>query len=172
MKLEEVVLRVLDVVDRLLLLCSSASEVLGVVEEYRLYRLHLRLLYLLHECALQVAVGRYRRDRGLLNLLLCGVFALMFVDDGVAVGEMALGEVHNLLLCDAGDAVEAFHLRLPRASVDEGVDERRCATLVTVERAQELELHVVLNRRQQLVAELATLELLDFCEHDSLHLVE
>ena len=132
-KLEEVVLLVLYVVNRLLLLCSSASEVLFVVEEYRLYRLHLRLLNLLHQSALQVAVRRYRRDSRLLYLLLCRVFALTLVDDGVAVGEVALGEVHNLLLCDACDAVEALHLRLPRASVDEGVDERRCSTLVAVE---------------------------------------
>ena len=171
-KLEEVVLLVLYVVNRLLLLCSSASEVLFVVEEYRLYRLHLRLLDLLHQCALQVAVRRYRRDSRLLYFLLCRVFALTLVDDGVAVGEVALGEVHNLLLCDACDAVEALHLRLPRASVNEGVDERCSSTLVAVERAQELELHVVLHRRQQLVAELATLQLLYLAEHDSLHLVE
>ena len=57
-QIEQLVLLVLNVVDGQRTLGLGLCEVGLEVEESRLYRLHLRVLYLLDKCALHVAVGR------------------------------------------------------------------------------------------------------------------
>ena len=85
---------------------------------------------------------------------------------------MAAGKVYNLLLGHTRNAVVLLHLCLPVASVDERVDKGVGTALVLVERVQIVELHVVDDCRQQLVAELATLKLLYLGKYKALNLVE
>ena len=74
---------------------------------------------------------------------------------------MAACEVDHLLLGDAGDAVEIAHLLLPGNLVDVGLNKQACAVPIALERGEVFELGVVDDGRQQVVREVAVLQLLN-----------
>lgn len=85
---------------------------------------------------------------------------------------MAAGKADDLLLRDVAYAVETSHHVAPFLLVYEGVDKLACAAVVALHLVIGLELHVVDDRRQQVVGELAALELGDFAQHQVAHLIQ
>ena len=72
---------------------------------------------------------------------------------------MAAGKVDNLLLRDVAYAVETAHHVAPFLLVYEGVDKLACAAVVALHLVVGGKFHVVDDRRQEVVGELAALEL-------------
>ena len=97
---------------------------------------------------------------------------MLLIYYGVVVAEVSACEVAYLFLCYVCYSVELLHFCLPVASVYECVHECGGSAFVAVERAEEVEFHVVDDRRQQLCVEVAAFKLLHFAEHEALHLVE
>jgi len=125
-----------------------------VIDEYGFDRLHLRGLYLGEEFALRVAVGHDRGDLRCCDLLLVGVFALAFVDDGVTFGtEVFVGPLHDVLLGDLRHAVEPCDLVGPVCAADERIDIEYRAAVVLLERAHQLHFVVVDGRFNQFFIE-------------------
>ena len=100
------------------------------------------------------------------------VHALTLIDGHVALGEEAVGEVHNLLLRYPSEAVHLADLLLPFDAIDEGVQHLGCARLIVVKASQLVQFLIVKRRHQQIVVEVASLQFLHFCKHEFLHLVE
>ena len=66
-----------------------------------------------------MAVGRNGGYGRLVNLDYCGVLTLSLIHADVVVGEMAVEEIHYLLLGYSFDACVLAHSHIPRATADE-----------------------------------------------------
>ena len=165
-EVEDAVLAVLLVGQRQGVGCRSHGQVLLEVDEVRLDGFHLGVLNLADKIAHLIAVGRDGCNLGLLDFLDVGVVALTLEYGDVVVGEVAVGEGYDVLLCQCCNAVDAFHGVFPLDAVDEGILEHRCAGAVVLHLLHFVQLHVVDDGRQQVVGEVAALELSDFGEQE------
>ena len=166
-EVEEVVLCVLLVEQRQLLAGLGDGEVFLEVEELGLYRSHFCVLNLLNEIALILAVGRYRSDGRLLNLLERLVLADALVYTYEVVGtQMLVGKVDDIFLGQLALAVELLGYVFPFLVVDEGVYHDAGSVLVVVESFVEVELLVCHDSRKQFVGKLATAQLIHLAKHE------
>lgn len=148
-------------------------HVFPVVHEHRFDGLHLGVLYLGQEGALRVAVGGDGRDFRGCDLLLIGVLAFAFVDDGVTFGtEVLVGPVHHILLGDLFHAVQLADVVGPLLAVDERVDVEHGALVVFVELVHQLHLVVVDRSLDQPFVELSGANLRRFGQQQVAHFVE
>ena len=85
---------------------------------------------------------------------------------------MTVGKVDDLLLRHLRYAVETAHDVFPFLAVDEGVDEHVGPVFIALERLVVGELHVVDHRRQQVVGEVADLELAELADDEAAQLAE
>ena len=167
-----------DVVARILLiqiveafLRSGHREVALEVNELGLYGLRLGIDDFFQKLALLVVVGRDRCYVRLFYLVNSGVVALGLEHGDVAIGEEPVGEVHYLALRHLGNAVERVDLVVPLLVVDESINEAVGALIVLPQRLVIFQLHVVHRRRQEVIGELALLQLLNLSEHEPPHLL-
>ena len=142
------------------------------VDETRFDRLHLHLLDVLHKLACGIAVRRDGRNLGLVNLLLIGVNTLALIHSDIVVAEVAVGEVNNLLLGHSADAVKKVHTLFPRLAIDKCLEEEAGSCDVILHGMIEVQLQVIDNTGQQVVAEVTLLQLLQFAQQQGTHLVE
>ena len=108
----------------------------------------------------------------LVNLLHGAVNALAFIYGYVVVQQMTVSKVDDLLLGDVADAVKTSHHVAPLLSVDEGINKLAGAAVVVFHLLVSIKLHIVDNRGQQVVREFATLQLLNFAQHQVAHLFQ
>ena len=171
-EVEESVGCVLLVYHRQLLLGGGERQVFLEVEEYGLYRLHLSILYVLDKLAHLVTVGRYRCDGWLVYFCQCGVNALTLVHNGIAIVEEASGKIHHVFLSELSLTVDSMYGILPFYTIDECVDISVSSLLVVVERFVIIEFLVVDDAWQQVIGEVALLDVVDFAQQQLAHIVE
>ena len=169
---EQAVGVVLHIVKRQTLLGLRDGHVFLEVHELRLYRIHLRVLDILHKLTHLVAVGGDRCDSRLVNLLLQRVNTLCLVNGHVAVGEEVIGEINDFLFGNLRDSVDKSHFILPVLIVDESIDIHVGTSAVAFQQSVVGTFLVVDNAGQQVVREVTLLQLFDLTKHQLLHLVE
>ena len=162
---ETSVLLVLHINVRQTSLGVAEGEVFLEVDETGLDGGHFAFLNFLDEVADEVAVGRDGGDGRLVNLLLVFVYTLTLVNHHIVVVEVLVGEGHDVIFRQVGDAVEAANALFPRHLIDIGVDEHIGTGHVALHRVVVVQLGVVDDRRQQVVGEVAALQFLDFGNH-------
>ena len=81
-------------------------------------------------------------------------------------------KAHNLFFGDALYALQFLHLLFPGCSVDEGIHKHVGSHAVALHGVIVSQFHVVLHRREQVVAEVALLQFVYFFEQELSHLVE
>ena len=113
--------------------CGAYGEVCVEIHEARLDGFHFGVLYLLHEGAHLVAVGRDGGDGGLVDFLDVGIFALALEDGDEVVGQVALCEGYDVFLGESSDAVYTAYTLFPVDAVDERAFKHRCASAVILE---------------------------------------
>ena len=131
-------------------------HILVEVHEHGLDGLDLAGSDLLEEGAALVAVGGDGGDGGSFDLLLALIYALSLVGDRVvAVEQILVREVHDVLLRNLAVTFDVEGCILPVDACDEGVHEHVCAGAVTLELAHLLQAYVVDGRRDKLFVEFA-----------------
>ena len=75
---------------------ASAGEIFVEINKTGLYRLCFRVENGLDKSTLHIAVGRYRRNGGLVDLLLCAVDTLFFINTDIVIIEIFVGKSHDL----------------------------------------------------------------------------
>ena len=171
-KVEQTIFYVLLIIQRQLFLSLCDGEILAVVYEYRLDRLHLCLLDSLYIIALLVAVGLYRSDGWLVYLLLQRVYTLNLEDSSIAVGEESVGKVHNLLLSHLRNAVQVTYLTFPLYAIDKGIHKFISTPAVVLHCALVAQLLIVHYRWQQIVREVTLLQVLNLGQHQFANLLQ
>ena len=171
-ELEASILCVLDGNHRQSVVHGRERQVFLEIDEARLDGLHLYLLNVLHKLADSIAIGGDGRYLRFVNLLLVGVYALTLIDGNIVVAEVALGEIHNLFFGHTTDAVEALHRLLPRLVINEGLQEHAGAPYVILHSLIVVQLQIIDDAGQQVVAEVAFLQLLQLVQQQGTHFVE
>ena len=124
-------------------------------------RLHLTELDILHKLTHVVTIRGYRGDGRLVDLLLQGIDTLTLEDGGIAVRKETIGEIHDILLRQLRHTVEKTGLLRPTLPIDKGIEMLTHAPTVILQRTLVIEFQVVDDRRQQVVGEVAILQVID-----------
>ena len=162
---EEVVIGILLIEILESFLRVSHRKIALEVDKLRLDRHRLRFDNSLEESTLLIVVCGYRRYLRLLNLMDRRVVPLNFEYRDITIGKEPVGKVDNLLLCHLRDPVDGIDFIGPFLVVDERIDKAVGTFLITAEALVERELHVVDDRRQEVVGKLSFLQLVYLLEH-------
>ena len=169
-QIEEAILLVLHVIERQIFFGFQDGEILFQVYEMRQDRLYLRILNSLHKGTLLITISLDRGDDRLVDLLLQTVDALLLEDGNIAIGEELVGKGHQLLLRDLRDAVDTFHLLFPVHFINKGPNKHACTPAIALQQGIVRAFHVVDDTGQQVIREVALLQLINLSEHQAPHL--
>ena len=132
------------------------------VHELRMDGLHLAELDILHELTHEVTVRWNRGDGRLVDLLLQGIDTLTLEDSSIALGEETVSEIHDILFRELRHTLYTTGLLCPTLPVDKGFEMLTHTPTVVLQRTLVIEFQVVDDRRQQIVGEVAFLQVIDF----------
>ena len=121
---------------------------------------------------MHIAVGRNSCNGRLVNLLLRRILALLLVHNGIAISKVTTCKINNLLLGNTSKTVVFLYLYLPVASINKCVDKFIGTTFIIIKCVQMVELHIVDDSRQKLVAKLTILQFLNLGKYKVLYIVE